>query len=299
MNENRLGELKQAYDSIPIPEGLEFRVRSSIERAKQDLRKEFSQQNVKSKKSHKVWRNTAITAAAAMAAIVVLANSGAGMARAMERIPVLGTITRVVTFRTYENDQGNMKAHVDVPQVKGGSKELNQTIQDYTDTIIKQYEADVKSSDGQGNMNVDLSYQVVTDNDSLFALRFNKTVIMADGAEYVKIYNVDKATGKIINLSQLFQSGSDYAAPITDNIKEQMRQKMKADPDLTYWVDDSEVPEWDFKTVSQDTTFYLNGDNQLVIVFDEGEVSPMFMGVQEFVIPDAALSDIALPGYFG
>lgn len=297
MEENRLDDLKQAYESIPIPEGLELRVRSSIAQAKKDLRKE-SFFAMETNRSHKIWKNTAITALAAMLAIVVLANSDAGIARAMERVPVLGAITRVVTFRTYEDSQGKMSAHVDVPQVEGGGKELNQTIQDYTDTIIRQYQEDVKASGGEGLLNVDLSYQVVTDNDNLFALRFNKTVIMASGDQSVKIYNVDKATGKILNLSQLFKSGSDYAAPISESIKSQMRQQMKQNPDLTYWVDNSDVPEWNFKSVDQDTTFYVNQDGNLVIVFDEGAVAPMFMGVVEFVIPDSVISDIALPGYF-
>lgn len=296
MKQNRLDELKQAYESIPIPEGLEFRVRSSIEQAKRDLRKEQPKMK-KTNKARKILKNTGITAAAAMLSIVVLSNSGAGVARAMEQVPVLGAITRVVTFRTYEDTQGQMSAHVEVPKVEGGGQALNQTIQDYTNTIIEQYKADVKAGDGKGLMNVDLGYQVVTDSDRLFALRFNKTVIMASGDESVKIYNVDKATGKILTLDQLFQPGSDYAGPISENIKVQMRQKMKEDPDLTYWLDGSDVPQWDFQSVDKDSTFYVNGDGNLVIVFDEGAVAPMFMGVQEFTIPGSVVSGIALSGY--
>lgn len=296
MKEARLDALRQAYESIPIPEGLEFRVRSSMEQARADLEKERSNSAHASKAHRRFWKSAAITAAAAMLTIVALANSNAGIAMAMGRIPVLGAITRVVTFRTYEDSQGKMSAHVDVPEVQGGGEDLNRKIQEYTDTIINQYQADVKATDGEGLLNVDLQYQVVTDNDSLFALRFNKTVVMADGAESVKIYNVDKASGKIITLDQLFKQGSDYAAAISDNIKEQMRQQMKQDPDLTFWID-SDVPAWDFQSVSEDSTFYVNEDGNLVIVFDEGEVAPMFMGVEEFTIPGTVTADIALPGY--
>lgn len=268
-----------------------------MEQARQDLQKTH-RGPVKHRKVHrKFWKGMAATAAAAMVTIVVLANSGADIAMAMERVPVLGAITRVVTFRTYENRQGKMSAHVDVPQVPGAGEALNQQIQSYTDTIINQYQADVKATDGEGLLNVDLSYQVVTDDDSLFALRFNKTVIMADGAESVKIYNVDKASGKIITLDQLFKQSTDYAVPISESIKNQMRQKMKEDPNLTYWIDESDVPAWDFQSVDKDSTFYVNQDGRLVIVFNEGDVAPMFMGVQEFVIPDSVTKDIALPGY--
>ncbi|MDD4564639.1 MAG: RsiV family protein [Eubacteriales bacterium] len=297
MKETHLDKMKQAYESIPIPEGLEFRVRSSMEQVKQELRKEGTQPMKSNKNPHRFWKGAAVTAATVMLAMVVLVNSSVTVAKAMERIPVLGAITRVITLRTYEDSQGNMSARVDVPEVQGGGEELNQKIQEYTDTIISQYQSDVKATDGEGLMRVDLSYQVVTDSDSLFALRFNKTVIMASGAESVKIYNVDKSTGKIITLDQFFKQGSDYAAAISDNIKEQMRDQMKQDPDLTYWVDGSDVPEWDFQSVGKDSTFYVNQDGNLVIVFDEGDVAPMFMGVAEFTIPSSVTADITLPGY--
>lgn len=65
-------------------------------------------------------RRTGLSAAAAMLAVVLLANSGPGIAHAMEQVPVLGAITRVFTFRTYEEDRGNTSAHIDIPSVEGG-----------------------------------------------------------------------------------------------------------------------------------------------------------------------------------
>ena len=67
---------------------------------------------------------------------------------------------------------------------------------------------------------------------------------------------------------------------------------------LYYWVDD-ENDGLNFKELSENATFYINKDNNLVIVFDEGEVAPMYMGVCEFVIPSDVTSEIALPGYLG
>ena len=34
------------------------------------------------------------------------------------------------------------------------------------------------------------------------------------------------------------------------------------------------------------TSFYLNGDNRLVICFNEGDVAPMYMGCVSFVISE-------------
>ena len=33
-----------------------------------------------------------------------------------------------------------------------------------------------------------------------------------------------------------------------------MKKRMEEDENLTYWID-SEVPEWDFKSINDDTTF--------------------------------------------
>lgn len=303
MKENHLDELKREYESIPVPEGLEFRVRASIAQAQQEQKEEQKHHM----KKHTFWKNTGITAAAAMLTIVVLANSSAGIAHAMEQVPVLGAITKVVTFRTYEDQRGNTSAHVDVPQVEGGSQELNDAIQRYTDTIIAQYQEDAalveqyaqdpNAPDAETNhYALDLTYSTVTDNDSIFALRFNKSLIMASGSEEVKIYNVDKATGKILSLGDLFRPGSSYLDVLTKNIQEQMQAQMDADENVTYWLH-GEISEWNFTALSPDAAFYVNGDGQLVIVFSEGDVAPMYMGVCEFTVPSDAVSDIALPEY--
>lgn len=52
---------------------------------------------------HEIRKKTGGAAAAAMIAITVLANATPALANAMEQIPVIGSIAKVVTFRTYED----------------------------------------------------------------------------------------------------------------------------------------------------------------------------------------------------
>ncbi len=286
MNENNWKRLKQEYDSLSAPDGLEARVRSSLRRAKRDLNRD---------RWLRALRATGAVAAAAMLTIAVLANSSRSIAYAMERIPVLGAITRVVTFRTYEDDRGNASARVEVPEVEGGD-EVNAAIQEYTDMIIRQYEADVAEMGEEGYYSLDVTSDVVTDNDALFALRFRQTQVMASGAESVKIYNVDKATGRILALADLFQSDSGYLDVLTQEIRRQMLEQMEADEAVIYWLD-GDVEEWNFTALSPDATFYVDEDGRLVIVFDEGAVAPMSMGVVEFTIPREVTAEIANPAY--
>ena len=314
MKDERLDKMNQEYHEIFIPAELRQRVETGIREAKKDMETERQTTIERKKKPMKKKNNKMITfartvggaVAAALIAITVMANSGASIAHAMAKIPVIGAIAEVVTFREYQDSTNQMYADVKVPEVEVKNEDgtvnqestnaINQSIQEYTDEIIAQYQADVEAADGQGYQAVDLDYQVITDSERLFSIRFDKLVVMASGEETVKIYHIDKKTGELINLSGIFKEGVNYIDPISENIREQMKEQMAADENVTYWLD-SDIPEWDFKSITADTTFYINEEGRLVIVFDEGEVAPMSMGSVEFVIPTEVIQDIVQDGF--
>lgn len=294
MKENtpdRVKLMKQEYEQIPVPDELSFRVRAAIARAKREKKEKYVM------RIRKAAKTLGATAAAFMLTVVALANSSQNIAQAMEQLPVLGAITKVVTFRTYEDERGNVSAHVDVPQIEGGEEvsAVNDAIEQYTDTIIAQYEADAEIVGDEGHYDLNVSHTVVTDNENIFAIRFDETLVMNSGNESVMIYNVDKSTGKILTLADLFLPDSDYIAVLTENIKEQMQARMDADENVHYWLHD-EIEAMNFKELSPDVAFYVNADGELVIVFNEGDVAPMYMGVVEFAIPAEVTAAIAQPG---
>ena len=143
---------------------------------------------------------------------------------------------------------------------------------------------------------VDLDYEVVTDNDSLFSLQFHQTVTMAGAAQSEKIYHIDKKTGNMITLKDLFAEGADYITPISENIKEQMKTQMEQDDSKSYNLN-SDVEEWNFQKISEDVDFYVNQSGKLVIVFDEYEVAPGYMGVVTFEIPTKVVAPMVKDGY--
>ena len=297
MKDERLRKMNQEYHEIPIPAELRNRVNAGIRAAKKERKRN---------KTIVFTKTAGGAVAAAVIAITVMANSGANIAHAMAKIPVIGAIAEVVTFREYQDSTNQMYADVKVPEVEVKNEDgtvnqestdaINQSIQEYTDEIIAQYQADVEAADGQGYQAVDLDYKVITDSERLFSIRFDKLVIMASGEETVKIYHIDKKTGELINLSGIFKEGVNYIDPISENIRKQMKEQMAADENVTYWLD-SDTPEWDFKSITADTTFYINEEGRLVIVFDEGEVAPMSMGSVEFTIPTEVIQDIVQDGF--
>ncbi len=297
MKETTLKNLRESFEKIPVPDDLEGKVRASIEQAKwaSEMENGKHKESQWSMKARNIIKGTGAVAAAFLLGVTALANSGASIASAMGEIPVLGAITRVVTFRSYDNIDGGASAHIEIPSVEGGDQ-VNKAIQDYTDTIIEQYKKDASEIGDEGHYNLDLTYETVTDNDRIFALRFNQTLVMASGSESVKIYDVDKETGKILTLSDLFKADSNYLDILTQNIQSQMKEQMEKDENVSYWLD-SDVGDWNFTALSPDAAFYINQDGNLVIVFNEGDVAPMYMGVCEFTIPSDVVKDISNPDY--
>ncbi len=98
-------------------------------------------------------------------------------------------------------------------------------------------------------------------------------------------YNLDLLNGKNIELSDLL--GNDYIEVANVQIIRQMKERVKENPDYVYWgiTDEGAVQGFDgFKTINEDTAFYINSSGNPVIVFDKYEVGPGFMGEQEFEI---------------
>lgn len=288
MKDEKMGEnkLREAYDRIPIPVELEKRVLEAVEQGKRESC---------DKKTADFFRKLPVrvgqTAAAALLAITVLANSNANIAYAMEQLPLIGSITKVVTFRTYERKEGNTEAKIRVPgvEVESGSPiesaagELNRSVEEYTNQIISKFEEDVRTEGKEMHKGVYSDYEVVTDNDRLFTLRINTTEVMASGAESVKLYSIDKQTGKILSLKDLFAEGTDYVGLLSEEIKTQMEAQMADGSGRMYFLHDG--MESDFKSIRENQNFYIDKDGHLVLVFDEYEVAPGVMGVVEFTMP--------------
>ena len=287
-NKKKIDELeamKTAYEKIPVPKEASERIQQGIAKAQEESK-------------HTAFisfaKGLGITAAAAMAAIILLANSSQSVAYAMEKIPVIGRIAKVVTFRDYKDETKNFNASIKVPEIEaddGAStdssknlKKTNKTIEEYANELIAQYEADLKASNGEGNYSLESTYEVIRDTNDYLAIRINTTLVMASGAQFTKVFNVDKTTGNILKLADFFGKDSDYLKVISDNIKEQMEIQMKNDDSVSYFYH-SDMPEWDFNEITEDTSFYFNDNDELVVNFDEYEVAPGYMGAVSFTIP--------------
>lgn len=303
----KMEALKRAYEAPEMSGEQLAAMKKRIEEAKMEKRK--------SNKKNRVLRNTAAAAAAVAVVFVALPNTSESVAYAMSSIPVVGKLVEAVTFRDYKYESERNNADIEVPELtvngmeqtagterltegteqtavnsgvqenlKKTTEEINAEIQKITDEIVAEFEENLKSEGGY--QDVVVKHEVLSTTEKYFTLKLICYQGSGSGAEWDYFYTIDLTTGERLALKDLFADGADYITPISENIKEQMRTQMKEDENVKYWLDEEEIPEWNFEKITDETSFYLNEDGNIVISFNEGDVAPMYMGCVEFVIPN-------------
>jgi len=262
------------------------------------------------RKGNRAGRIIAWAAAAAVAAVIIIPNVSPQAAYAMSQIPILGNVIKVVTIREYDYESERFEAKIDEVRLEQESSgdmvedktgnavadktdesisTINESIEEMTDRLIAQFEEQVEMGESYGGVYVD--HQVMTDTDQWFTLKIDVAEVAGSGTQYQYYYHIDKTTGEIAGLKDLFKEGADYITPVSENIIKQMRERMAEDDTLFYWVEADEIG-WKFEKIKEDQNFYLNDQGQIVICFDEYEVAPGYMGLVEFTIEDEAVADI-------
>lgn len=265
---------KEEYNQIPVPQEARDRIEAGITRARLEKKRSDRMKNMK---------RTGVTAAALVLTFGIAVNASPVVAQAMDGIPVIGSIVRVVTIRNYnESTDNGMMADISVPQIDGNVA-ANAEMDAYAKELIARYEKEVVAQLGQeeGHYALESSYEVVSDNDKYVSIRINTVETMASGAEFVKIFTVDKATGQTVSLKDYLNSPEKLEA-VSQNIKDQMAAQMAEDEGKVYFT---EGEPGGFTGLTGDENFYLNEAGELVIVFGEYEVAPGYMGTVSFTIP--------------
>lgn len=297
--EKELQILKDEYQKQEMPEEQVERLRQKMKEAKH---------MEKGKKNQKRMIKIAAAAAVLAGTFIILPNTSAAVAHAMEQIPFIGPLVEVVTFRDYEYETDRNKADIEVPGIKPveieGSgennnevqenldkttEEINAEIQKITDDLIREFEANLDEE--MGHQDILVKSEILTTTPDYFTLKLICYQGAGSGYEWNYFYTIDLSTGERLKLKDIFVEGADYITPISENIKEQMKAQMEADESVYYWLDD-EIEEWNFKAITDETSFYLNEKGNVVIGFNEGDVAPMYMGTVEFEIPEEALEGI-------
>ena len=293
--EKELLLLKKEYEKPQMSQAQFEELRAKMEEAKMADKKD---------KIKRIRTRAALTAAAFVGFFLLPPNTSPVIAHAMEQIPVLGKLIEVVTFRDYEYASDRNHADIEVPEIKvelglpedqtlenleRTTDEINREIKKITDSLIEEFETYLEEEEVYQDILV--KSEILTATADYFTLKLLCYQGAGSGYQWNYYYTIDLNTGKRLQLKDVFAEGADYITPISEAIKEQMQAQMDADENVYYWLDD-EIEEWNFKSVTDETSFYINENGNVVIGFNEGDVAPMYMGAVEFEIPGDVLNDI-------
>lgn len=232
-----------------------------------------------------------LTAAAVAVMLVLIPNINKDIAYALHEMPFIGSIIEVICVYEFETEDSTHYEKIRMPEVMAAElpEETVEYINEDVELIIveakENYEEDLADNpDSYSGMGAD--YETLTDTGEWFALKVYIYSTEASGNETFKIYNIDKTTGTVPELKDLFVEGFDYVAVLTDNVIRQMEKQCEEDENVSYWIYPDDNTYWGFSAIYEDQSYYFDENGQLVLVFEEYQVGPGYMGCPEFVIPE-------------
>ncbi len=305
---------KNIYDSIDIPDRLSETVKQAI--ASQSRQERLERYRREKKKAAKVrlFRCTAAAAAALMACMTVGVNSSEAFAREMGELPVIGALARVLTVRSWHGTDGDYEIDLEVPRIEAEAAQEAQTqpVQDFTEKINEEIEkiVDAYMEEARAEfqeykkaffetggtqeewndrkMDITVDYTVKYQKDNLLSLELVTAKGWVAASQERHYYNLDLDREQALTLEDIL--GEDYVRICNESIDAQIREQVRTDEMKSYFgygpdgEQDDEMGIEGFTTVSKDTKFYLNEEGNPVIVFDEYEIAPGYMGMPEFEI---------------
>ena len=280
-----MNTFRNEYENIEIPDELEFLVRTTIK----EQEKKMKRKNIINK--------SVIAAAVAGVVFVGSINLSSEISYALSEVPVLGSIVRVLTFKTFELKDNNFDAELKTPAIEGLDSKLEAMLNEkYLDENQKLYDDFMKEIDelkkadmDEAHMGIASGYEVKTDTDKLLVIGRYVVNTAGSSSTTIKYDTIDKQNKILITLPSLFKDEA-YIDIISENIKAQMKEQMK-DENNVYWLEDEMMGDENFSKIDKNQSFYITKDNQLVIAFDKYEVAPGYMGNPEFIIPSELLKD--------
>lgn len=214
-------------------------------------------------------------AAAAVFVFMAIPNISADFAYAAGNVPVLGHVFKLVTFREYSFDDGKHTADVNVQGIEGLD---DAEVTELADKWIREFESGLEG----GYENLKITSDIIAASDDYFTLKISCEYLSADGYTEEHYYTIDRKTGDKVKLSSIY-SGEGAFEQIKAYVIGQMEKQMKEDENVSYFIEDGLVE------ITDETDFYINENGNAVIVFGQGEVGPMSMGVTQFEIPEGTI----------
>lgn len=288
---NQLKDAKKKYEEIPIPAELSDRVQAAVQCS------ENKKKIVRLQRRRILIRRCAGASAAIVVAFTALLNANTTFAQSVSGIPVIGAVAKVLTFRSYEKDEEDLKLSVEIPSVEmisqdmsGVSDAVNQEIyrlcEQYADEAVERAQEYKKAFMDTGgtkeewaahNIEIRVWYETKALTADYLSLAVMGSENWNSAHNETKYYNIDLHSGRLVSLKDLL--GDDYIQTVNESIKTQMKARSQ-ETGILFWTPE----EGGFTGISEDTCFYINKSGNPVIMFEKYELAPGSEGAIEFEI---------------
>ena len=287
---NILKKCKKVYDSIETPKELEYAVNHAIHQSKP-----------KQKQKRTIWlKGATATLAMTFSLFVILLNTNASFAKAMEEVPVLGNLAEVFTIREYEEENETDLIKAKIPAIKNtGNEELEDRINYEISAKINEVLEEAKQRAEEykeavlatgGTMEdyipteINIDYEITYQSEDLISFVITKSESSASAYQEQYFYNIDIENGKELNLRDVL--GENYKQIIDSEVKKQIEERIQADENNSYFTEE----EGGFSGIENEYhDFYLDENKKVTVVFQKYEIAPGYMGIQKFTIPNDVL----------
>lgn len=156
-------------------------------------------------------------------------------------------------------------------------KVINKLITQAIDDFTNEFKEFGKEPNTEHKLIADITFQNYYSDDKIISFSINATQIMADSYLQKKFYTVDLKTGEVYNIEHFL--GSDYQNIVKKSVQQQIAENKEKYPNLMYF--DEAVNNL---KITNEQPFYINKDNQVVVVFNQFEIAPGYMSLPEFII---------------
>lgn len=271
-------QCRQDYRDTPVPPELERGVEEAI-RAGSRAR------------MPRLWLRRTAAAAAGLCACFVVFTSPA-VASAVDGVPVLGTLCRILTGEAYQSREETNYVRVQLPQMENtGDSSLEQRVNLEINAVIHQeverskeraeeyYQAYLDTGGDPHTfqpIQIQVDYQVKSVTDQWASFVITKTESLASAYFQQYFYNIDLETGQKLTLRDLL--GPDWANQVQTAVEEQLEQW---DPERQALLFDN--VDWE-ELLKEKGDFYLQTDGTVVVVFAKYELAAGAAGVLEFPV---------------
>lgn len=274
---------KSDYKNIEIPDELDAVINGAILEGKRRNRND---------RMIRVFKKASVTAAVFAVSFIALLNLSPTAAYAAYQIPVIGDLCRIVTFREYHLEDDIKYIDAKIPQIENTGKsdlekrvnlEIQKKINDCiteNEKMAKEYYKAFIETGGKPEdfipVGITVNYDIKCINEKYVSFVISQYETAFHAYNHEIYYNLDLESGRIFTLKDWY--GNDYKKIVSESIENT----------IAGWSDEKKEMLWSdismIDLISEDTDFYIDQDDQIVVVFAPYELAYGAAGALEFVI---------------